>query len=102
MKRRLMILLLAGCSAVDQPAQRHESEATVKPGQTVTIVGTVTDEGVECPAVRSADGQIYTIATRDRQQLRAGARVRVTGTIAEMSFCMQGTTISPTKIESVQ
>ena len=66
------------------------------------ITGTVTNEGVECPAVRTADGKLYTIATTEREKLKPGARVRIEGTVAEMSFCMQGTTISATKIEVLQ
>ena len=65
----------------------------------ITISGTVTAEGVECPAVRTADNKLYTIATSDRSKLQPGTRVRITGTIAEMSFCQQGTTISATTIE---
>lgn len=67
--------------------------------QTMTITGTVTGEGVECPAIRTEDGTLYTIAGGDRQQLREGTRVRVTGTVAEMSICMQGTTISASRVE---
>ena len=65
----------------------------------ITITGTVTDEGVECPAVRTAENQLYTIATNDRSRLQRGARVRITGRVAEMSFCQQGTTISADTIE---
>ncbi|HUP46220.1 MAG TPA: DUF5818 domain-containing protein [Thermoanaerobaculia bacterium] len=71
----------------------------IQSDSTVTITGTVTDEGVECPAVRTDDNQLYTIATRDRSRLQPGTRVRITGTVAEMSFCQQGTTISATSIE---
>lgn len=63
------------------------------------ITGTVTQEGVECPAVRTADGKLYTIATSERDKLKPGVRVRITGEIAQMSICQQGTTISATKIE---
>jgi hypothetical protein len=65
----------------------------------VIITGTVTDEGVECPAVRTADGKLYTIATSERDKLKPGVRVRITGEIATMSICQQGTTISAEKIE---
>jgi hypothetical protein len=69
---------------------------------TITITGRVTDEGVECLAVRGDDGTLYTLAGGDRGKLRTGARVRITGTIAEMSFCMQGTTINATTVDVLE
>lgn len=62
-------------------------------GGTVTISGTLTAEGVECPALRGNDGRLYTL-TGNVGPFRPGDRVRVRGRIAEVSFCMQGTTIS--------
>jgi hypothetical protein len=57
----------------------------------VTVTGTLTREGAECPALRGDNGRLYTLTTRGRFQ--PGDRVRVTGTIAQFSFCQQGTTI---------
>lgn len=81
------------------PPSRQTAVTDETPPATITITGTVTAEGVECPAVRTADDQLYTIAGGDRDLLKPGRRVRITGTIAQMSFCMQGTTISATKVE---
>src|SRR5687768_15187311 len=53
----------------------------------VTVTGTLTREGVECPAMRADSGRLYTLTTRGRFQ--PGDRVRVTGTIAQVSFCQQ-------------
>ena len=64
--------------------------------RTVRVTGTVTDEGVECTALRGDDGRLYTLAGRYR--LRPGMRVRVIGRLAEASSCMQGTTINPRRI----
>lgn len=58
----------------------------------VRITGVVTDEGVECTAVRDDDGRLYTLAGAG-ESLRPGDRVEVVGRRAEVSFCMQGTTI---------
>lgn len=70
---------------------------------TVTVVGTLNDEGAECPAMQGDDGKVYTLTPRTAVgRLQAGARVRVTGTVAEMSFCQQGTTIEVTRIEPAQ
>ena len=67
----------------------------------VTVTGTLTDEGVECRALRAEDGALYTL-TGDLKTFKTGDRVTVTGTIAEVSTCMQGTTIAVTKIEKVK
>ncbi|HEX2190478.1 MAG TPA: DUF5818 domain-containing protein [Longimicrobiaceae bacterium] len=65
---------------------------TARAGE-VRITGRLTDEGVECPALRGDDGQLYTLAG-DTGGYGPGDRVTVAGTVAETSFCMQGTTIS--------
>lgn len=61
-------------------------------GDRMTISGTVTGEGVECPAVRADDGRLYTLAG-DVGDLEPGDRVQVQGQRAEVSYCQQGTTI---------
>jgi LysM repeat protein len=58
----------------------------------VTIRGRVTDEGVECTAIRGSDGRLYTLAGK-ADNLRPGDRVEVVGRRAEASFCMQGITL---------
>jgi hypothetical protein len=65
----------------------------------VRVTGRLTDEGVECPALRGDDGQLYTLAG-ETGGFRPGDRVTVAGAVAEMSFCMQGTTISVRSIEA--
>lgn len=59
----------------------------------VTVTGTLSNEGVECPALRGDDGTLYTLTPRDLGQFAPGDRVRVSGTKAEISTCMQGTTL---------
>lgn len=65
---------------------------TARPGE-VRVTGRLTDEGVECPALRGDDGRLYTLAG-DTGGFGPGDRVTVAGGVAEMSFCMQGTTIA--------
>lgn len=72
-------------------AQASESES-------VTVTGVLTEEGVECQALRGDDGRLYTIAA-DLEGFDAGDRVRIRGRIARMSFCMQGTTLTVERIE---
>jgi hypothetical protein len=62
------------------------------------VTGTLTREGAECQAMRGDDGTLYTLAG-DFRGFRPGDRVRVEGRIAEVSICMQGTTIDVRRIE---
>ena len=54
--------------------------------------GELTDEGVECQAFRSDTGELFTLIG-DLEGYGNGDKVVVCGTIAEISFCMQGTTL---------
>jgi hypothetical protein len=91
----IAIVVASGCAVQPQGEQAPVSDSD----GVLTITGVVTAEGVECPAVRGDDGTLYTLAGGDRQKLREGVRVRITGSVAQMSFCMQGTTINATTIE---
>ncbi len=62
-------------------------------GDVVLVTGVLTEEGVECPALRGDNGRLYTL-TGDLGRFDAGDRVEVRGEIAEMSMCMQGTTLA--------
>lgn len=64
-----------------------------RPGEPVTIKGVLTDEGVECRALRGSDGRLYTLAG-DLGSFRTGDEVCVKGRVAEVSYCMQGITVS--------
>lgn len=56
------------------------------------INGILTDEGVECPALRGDDGQLYTL-TGDLSAAAIGDEVCVDGQLVEISICQQGTTL---------
>lgn len=64
----------------------------------VTVVGRLTDEGIECPALRGDDGQLYTLLGRDLGELPVETRVSVTGERLDFSSCQQGITI---KVRSI-
>jgi hypothetical protein len=66
----------------------------------ITVFGTITDEGIECQALRDPSGQLYTL-TGNVGRFFEGETVRVKGRIAEFSFCQQGTTIDVRSIEEV-
>jgi hypothetical protein len=67
-------------------------------GQMINVRGTLTDEGVECQALRGDDGELYTL-TGDLSGFEDGDRVKVRGTVAEISICQQGTTIEVQSIK---
>lgn len=64
----------------------------------VTVEGRITEEGVECPAMRDNADRLYTLAGAP-DWVQPGQRVRVEGAVAEVSICQQGTTISVARIE---
>jgi len=83
---------LAGCSSRPNPEQ---------PGQSVSIRGRLTAEGVECPAMRDDNDRLYTLLG-DLKGAKPGDRVAIEGTIVAVSFCMQGTTLELERIEKVR
>ena len=95
--------LLLGCAfavgdAGTPPRAVIERRTPAQQRQSITVTGRLTNEGVECKAMRGDDGKLYTL-TGDLKGFRTGDRVKVTGRIAEISNCMQGTTLSVEKIE---
>ena len=93
--------LIAAALHCTSAAPAKKEEAMPQPAS-VTITGVVTAEGVECPAVRGEDGKLYTITGSGRETLRPGMRVRISGTVAEVSTCMQGITVSATQVEALK
>jgi hypothetical protein len=87
----LMLLLAA--------APMLAAQAPPKAGATLHLRGTLVDGGVECQAFRAEDGQLYTL-TGDLQGFKTGDKVRVTGEVAEISICQQGTTIAVRDIKA--
>jgi hypothetical protein len=67
-------------------------------GAALSVTGTLTKEGVECPAMRGDDGKLYTLTSPAIGAFGPGDRVHVEGSMAEMSICQQGTTIVVAKI----
>lgn len=64
----------------------------------VTVIGKLTIEGVECRALREdGTGKLFTL-TGDLKGFTTGDHVKVVGSVAEISICQQGTTISVTSI----
>lgn len=75
------------------------AESVAGSDQVVEVTGTLTDEGVECQVMRSDDGKLYTLLG-DLEDFKMEDHVYIRGQIAEVSFCMQGTTINVEIIEA--
>lgn len=101
--RRAILLACAFAvgSAGMLPSAAIEHRATAQQRQSMTVTGKLTNEGAECQAMRGDNGKLYTL-TGDLKGFRTGDRVKVTGRIAEASFCMQGATLGVEKIERVK
>jgi hypothetical protein len=81
-----------------EPRAVSEPFVVGAPGDSISVQGRLTDEGVECPAMRGPAGELYTLAISDLEY-GPGTEVRVEGTIAEVATCMQGTTIQVSSIQ---
>jgi len=89
----LPALLTSGTGTIAVAAMAGGSESLV------TISGLLTREGVECQALRSDKGELFTLVG-NLQGFGPGQRVRVTGQRMEVSTCQQGTTVRVNKIVS--
>lgn len=96
----LAVLLLAFALSTATGAAAWQGQGDEN--KSVKVTGVLTDEGVECPALRGDDGQLYTLTPRDLQGFKVGDRVTVKGKVAEISFCNQGTTIEVRDISAAK
>ena len=76
---------------MSKPDAATERAAADQDGM-VTIIGRLTNEGVECQALRGDNGQLYTLLG-DFRALPVDTRVCVSGRQVEFSSCQQGITI---------
>ena len=102
MKPLLFLLLVGMCPPKGVNVPQPAPASADKPASQMTVVGTLTTEGVECQAMRE-DGtrKLFTLAGK-LAGFKAGDRVKVVGKIAETSFCMQGTTIDVASIAHLE
>ena len=94
-RTRKVIIGLALLASVAFPFPDHEMNAgrvTASADRPTTVTGRLTDEGVECQALRSSDGTLYTLVGELRGFV-VGDFVTVVGEPVEVSTCMQGTTL---------
>jgi hypothetical protein len=94
-RTRQVIIGLALGASVAFPFPEHEMNAgrvLASADEPIIVTGLLTDEGVECPALRAEDGVLYTLVGKS-DPFKPGDRVTVTGVPVEISTCMQGTTL---------
>ena len=85
-----------------QSRQGHERavaevyQVTGRPGRPdrgmISVSGTLTRQGVECPTMRGDDGRTYSLSGNLRN-FRPGDRVSVEGRISEFSSCQHGVAV---------
>jgi Protein of unknown function (DUF5818) len=68
----------------------------------VVVVGTLSKEGAECPTLRGDDGKLYSLTPGTTGSFAPGDRVRVEGTVAQVSTCMNGTTVVVSSIAAAK
>ena len=76
-------------------AKKAAKKASAKTAS-ITVTGKLTAEGVECQAMRQdRTRKLFTLVPRSKLKgFKNGDHVKVVGTVVEISFCQQGTTIS--------
>jgi LysM repeat protein len=72
---------------VDVVDERDPDEPREGENDAITVEGRI-GEGTECPLLTTSEGRLYSFAGAENYSI--GEYVRVTGTMADMSFCMQG------------
>ena len=79
----------------------NSQNSSQRSGKRIAVTGKLTGEGAECQAFRSHKGILYTL-TGNLRGLKKGDKVRVVGRVAEMSTCMQGTTLVVESIKKLK
>ena len=90
-------VLLVAFDAIFAPIGLSEPFHVTRADGVLQRTGTMTDEGVECPAFRDADGYLYTL-TGDLGSLEPGDAAVVQARYVEASICQQGTTLEVVRV----
>ena len=90
-------VLLVAFDAIFAPIGLSEPFHVTRADGMLRRTGVVTDEGVECTAMRDSDGFLYTLIGAVGS-VAAGDSVVVDGTYVETSICQQGTTIQVVQV----
>jgi len=85
-------VLLVAFDAIFAPIGLSDPFHVTRVDGTLQRTGQITDEGVECLAMRDTDGFLYTLLG-NIGELEAGDEVVIEARYVEASMCMQGTTL---------
>jgi len=86
-------LMIVAFDAIFAPIGLSDPFHVTRPDGTLTRTGRITDEGVECLAMRDGDEFLYTLVG-NIEGLSAGDPVVVEARYVETSICQQGTTLA--------
>jgi hypothetical protein len=97
-------LLLSACAGgADEVGPGDDPAVGTRPAgepDLVTVEGRL-EEGVECLTLRTPDGEVWAVSMGEAD-FGPGAYVRITGEVADASFCMQGQgTLLPQSISEI-
>ncbi len=90
-------VLLVAFDAIFAPIGLSEPFHVTREDGILQRTGEITDEGVECLAMRDSDGFLYTLIG-ETNGLEPGQSVVLQGRYVETSICMQGTTIEVVRV----
>ena len=90
----LLSILNVACAGTVAPKSTHESTMA-------SLTGVLIEGGVECQLFQANDGTQYTLMG-DLKGLKNGDKVQLSGEEVEVSFCMQGKTLSVKGISRVK
>ena len=81
----------------DRPIAISNVFIVTAPDRSLLVRGWITDEGVECTAMRGEEGELYTLVGV-LGDASPGESVEVAGTISEISMCQQGLTVDVSQL----
>lgn len=90
-------VLLVAFDAIFAPIGLSQPFTVTRADGIFQRTGRITDEGVECLAMRDTDGFLYTLIG-STDGLEAGQEVVIQGRYVEASICMQGITMEVTRV----
>ena len=92
----LASVFVCGCTAAS-PKQAPKPAGSGDTLPNVRVEGQITEEGIECIALRSDEGELFTLLEVpdpfDQWRRYVGMRFLVIGEESQMSHCMQGRTL---------
>src|SRR5260370_6546092 len=85
-------LFLGGCRSGTAPTHVSGSRDGSQKTDRVHLQGVLVEGGAECQRFRASDNRYYTLEG-DLRGFRTGDNVEITGTVPQVTHCMQDTTI---------